>query len=570
MTDTLTVTTTDTIVLTVNEPTIIISETQGPQGIQGIQGLKGDTGATGLQGAIGVKGDTGLTGSQGIQGFQGLTGATGTVDTALLTAETNRAIAAENLKAPQLTTYTKTETDDRIQLIVGAAPLALDTLVEIAAQLALDESAAGALTTAVSLKAPIASPTFTGTVGGITKAMVGLGNVDNTSDASKPVSSATQTKLDLKAPSLNPILSGNLLSINGVYIGYGSQSSGQSQNTVIGQGAGAGLTLYSGQNDDGSGLFNTFIGSMSGSYVQDSWLTTGVGALSLGNLSGYGSNTAIGAAAGYLLTTGEGNVLVGHVDILTPSVFPVLLTTGSYNALIGSDITGLITGSGNTFIGNRINVGNVYYNIVLATGNGAVKLRFDGTAWTATGNLTASNLLGTNTGDETLATIKTKLGITTLSGSNTGDQVLPTLASLGAYSSAQVDSAIAESTPNLTALSTAINTSSTVTAKSFIEGTYTGGATTGTITPDVANGSIQSIALTGNIVLNEFANPIAGQSLTLIIKQPTTPPNYTLASTMLFAGGNKSLSVSLGATDIITILYIGGTTYLASLTKGYA
>jgi hypothetical protein len=35
-----------------------------------------------------------------------------------------------------------------------------------------------------------------------------------------------------------------------------------------------------------------------------------------------------------------------------------------------------------------------------------------------------SNLSGTNTGDETTATIKTKLGITTLSGSNTGDQDL--------------------------------------------------------------------------------------------------------------------------------------------------
>lgn len=39
--------------------------------------------------------------------------------------------------------------------------------------------------------APIASPTFTGTVGGITKTMVGLGNVDNTSDASKPISTIT-------------------------------------------------------------------------------------------------------------------------------------------------------------------------------------------------------------------------------------------------------------------------------------------------------------------------------------------------------------------------------------------
>ena len=41
----------------------------------------------------------------------------------------------------------------------------------------------------------------------------------------------------------------------------------------------------------------------------------------------------------------------------------------------------------------------------------------------ATGTGTAS---GTNTGDETTATIKTKLGITTLSGANTGDQTIPT------------------------------------------------------------------------------------------------------------------------------------------------
>lgn len=41
------------------------------------------------------------------------------------------------------------------------------------------------LQTDIDLKANIASPTFTGTVGGITKSMVGLTNVDNTSDATK-------------------------------------------------------------------------------------------------------------------------------------------------------------------------------------------------------------------------------------------------------------------------------------------------------------------------------------------------------------------------------------------------
>jgi hypothetical protein len=47
-----------------------------------------------------------------------------------------------------------------------------------------------AIQTQLDAKAPIASPTFTGTVSGITKTMVGLGSVDNTADASKPVSTA--------------------------------------------------------------------------------------------------------------------------------------------------------------------------------------------------------------------------------------------------------------------------------------------------------------------------------------------------------------------------------------------
>ena len=55
-----------------------------------------------------------------------------------------------------------------------------------------------ATATASSTYAPINSPSFTGTVSGVTKTHVGLGNVDNTSDANKPVSTATQTALDAK------------------------------------------------------------------------------------------------------------------------------------------------------------------------------------------------------------------------------------------------------------------------------------------------------------------------------------------------------------------------------------
>lgn len=54
-------------------------------------------------------------------------------------------------------------------------------------------------TAALDLKANISSPTFTGIVGGISASMVGLGDVNNTSDLSKPISSLTQAALDLKA-----------------------------------------------------------------------------------------------------------------------------------------------------------------------------------------------------------------------------------------------------------------------------------------------------------------------------------------------------------------------------------
>lgn len=48
---------------------------------------------------------------------------------------------------------------------------------------AFDANYAATITTALGLKAPLANPTFTGTVGGITATMVGLGNVTNQSKA---------------------------------------------------------------------------------------------------------------------------------------------------------------------------------------------------------------------------------------------------------------------------------------------------------------------------------------------------------------------------------------------------
>lgn len=105
--------------------------------------------------------------------------------------------------------------------------------------------------------------------------------------------------------------------------------------------------------------------------------------------------------------------------------------------------------------------------------------------------------------------------------------------------------------------------------KDYKETIYTGGSTTGTITPDVANGNVQKITLTGNITWNAFGNPESGQSMTLIVIQPSSGGPYTLTSTMKFAGGTKTLSTAANAIDIISVVY-DGTNYYASLSTNFS
>ena len=87
---------------------------------------------------------------------------------------------------------------------------------------AIAQSKIDGLGAALDLKAPLANPTFTGTVAGVTKAHVGLGNVDNTTDANKPVSNATQAALDLKAPLADPTFTGTVSGVTKTHVGLGN------------------------------------------------------------------------------------------------------------------------------------------------------------------------------------------------------------------------------------------------------------------------------------------------------------------------------------------------------------
>jgi len=128
------------------------------------------------------------------------------------TEVTSAAAAAVTAAVTQAVTQAGLNADTKISVaitgLVDSAPSTLNTLNELAAAINDDASYAATITTALGNKldsstasstyAPIASPTFTGTVGGVTKSHVGLGNVDNTTDALKPISTATQTALNLK------------------------------------------------------------------------------------------------------------------------------------------------------------------------------------------------------------------------------------------------------------------------------------------------------------------------------------------------------------------------------------
>lgn len=76
--------------------------------------------------------------------------------------------------------------------------------------------------TALNLKAPLASPAFSGTVSGVTAAMVGLGSVNNTADTAKPVSTAQQSALDAKAPLASPGFTGTVTGVTAAMVGLGS------------------------------------------------------------------------------------------------------------------------------------------------------------------------------------------------------------------------------------------------------------------------------------------------------------------------------------------------------------
>ncbi|CAB4148287.1 hypothetical protein UFOVP520_51, partial [uncultured Caudovirales phage] len=223
------------------------------------------------------------------------------------------------------------------------------------------------LQNALNAKAPLASPTFTGTVSGITKSMVGLGNVDNTTDLLKPISTATQSALNLKYDASNPAgyttNVGTVTSVGGTGTVSGLSLSGSvttSGNLTLG----GTLSLTSGNVTTALGYTPYNVTNPSG-YI--SGITSGQVTTALGYTPENSANKGI--ANGYASLDGGGLVpstqLPSYVDDVLEFAnlagFPASGTTGKiYVAL---DTNKIYRWSGATYIEVSPTVGTIWGGI---------------------------------------------------------------------------------------------------------------------------------------------------------------------------------------------------------------
>ena len=119
--------------------------------------------------------------------------------------------------------------------------------------------------------------------------------------------------------------------------------------------------------------------------------------------------------------------------------------------------------------------------------------------------------------------------------------------------------------------STGTLTTADLTLKAFQETVVALGNQSGDISSslNVDNGTIYSVTATGGITINSLGNAVAGTSFTLIITQDGTGSRtLTAGSNIKWAGGLKTLSTAGNAIDVISFFY-DGTTYFASLGRGF-
>lgn len=112
-------------------------------------------------------------------------------------------------------------------------------------------------------------------------------------------------------------------------------------------------------------------------------------------------------------------------------------------------------------------------------------------------------------------------------------------------------------------------TDANVKLKQYSETTQDLGNVSGNVSVNVANGTVISATLTGNITLTGFTNAVPGEGALLFLTQDSTGGRTVSGdAAWKFLGGDSTISSGASNVDVITVMF-DGTTYYAAISKDY-
>ncbi len=325
----------------------------------------------------------------------------------------------------------------------------------------------------------------------------------------------------------------------------GSQAS---NNTAIGYAAMAANTTGSNDtalgigalNSNTSGIDNTACGYQALATDTVGFQNTAMGYNCCYSMSTGNFNVASGINALYYSTTGSENTAIGYVALQN--------ALSNYNTGVGgTNLFSLTTGGSNSAVGYLAgyNAGTPLQTITKCT--------FLGTAANASADaLTNSMALGYNA--QVTASNQAVIGNTSV-----------TTATIGAASAAGV---------NLTGTGgyTFGNGAAAANQSPVMNYVYTAAVSGGTATVDLAQGNIETVALTSSVTtINVINTPAAGKRMTIVFYQPSggVQPAVWSGTTILWSNGTTgTFTAATGKHDIMSVLYDGTNCY-AIMSSNY-
>jgi hypothetical protein len=272
--------------------------------------------------------------------------------------------------------------------------------------------------------------------------------------------------------------------------------------------------------------------------------------------------------AGWVLSNSSGSGAT-NTDMLPEGATNVYFTNGRAIAALltyFSAITGTITSADSIVTAIQKLAGNLALKLTANTAitaatktkitydaNGLVLSGTDATTadisdstnkrYVTDANLTViGNTSGTNTGDETLSTIKTKLGVTTLSGSNTGDETLSSIKTKLAITTLSGDNTGDETTATI----------KTKLGISTLSGSNTGDQTLGGLGAEATANKDASGGYVGLTLLKINFKNAANTFLSFLTNSNTAARTYTFPDKDITVAGLSDIyALSIGKNKLI-------------------